>query len=66
MKEKKEKVLLADDFLKRDNYKKIMEEINTNQYKNIVIIGGSHSGFSSAWLMLHGPATFNKNNSINS
>ena len=43
-----------------------MEEINTNQYKNIVIIGGSHSGFSSAWLMLHGPATFNKNNSINS
>lgn len=34
--------------------------------KNIVIIGGSHSGFSAAWMMLNGPATFNRNNSINS
>jgi hypothetical protein len=29
-----------------------------------VIIGGSHSGFSAAWLLLNGPATFNSNNSI--
>lgn len=42
-----------------------MDLINTNRYKNIVIIGGSHSGFSAAWLMLNGPATYKKNNSIN-
>ena len=41
-----------------------MKEINQNKYKNIVIIGGSHSGFSAAWLMLNGPATYNRNNSI--
>ena len=35
-------------------------------YKNIVIIGGSHSGFSAAWLMLNGPATYNRNNSLGS
>lgn len=31
-----------------------------------MIVGGSHSGFSCAWLMLNGPATYNRNNSIDS
>ena len=26
----------------------------------MVIIGGSHSGFSCAWLMLHGPAMYQR------
>ena len=30
--------------------------------KNIVIVGGSHSGFSSAWMLLHGPTLYCKNN----
>lgn len=41
-----------------------MKLINENQLKNIVIIGGSHSGFAVAWLMLNGPATYNRNNSL--
>ena len=41
-----------------------MERIKQEDIKNIVIVGGSHSGFSSAWMMLHGPATFCKNNSL--
>jgi len=43
-----------------------MEKIKENQFKNIVIVGGSHSGFSCAWMMLHGPATYKKNTSIKS
>lgn len=58
MNDRKEQVLLGDDFLKRDIYKATMEKINTNKYKKIVIVGGSHSGFSAAWLMLNGPATY--------
>lgn len=42
-----------------------MNKIKSNGYKNIVIVGGSHSGFSCAWMLLNGPATYNKNNSIN-
>lgn len=41
-----------------------MEKINSNKYKNIVIVGGSHSGFSAAWLMLNGPATYKRMNSL--
>ena len=43
-----------------------MERIKEKKLKNIVIIGGSHSGFSAAWMLLNGPATYKKNNSINS
>lgn len=32
--------------------------------KNIVIVGGSHSGFSCAWMMLNGPATYKNNTSV--
>ena len=41
-----------------------MKHIHDQKLKNIVIIGGSASGFSSAWLILNGPATYKKNNSI--
>ena len=30
-----------------------------------MIIAGSHSGFSTAWMLLNGPATYNRNNSRN-
>ena len=61
--EKKEKVIMTDVFLQKDFYKQTMEKINENKYDNIVIIAGSHSGFSTAWLMLNGPASYCKNNS---
>jgi hypothetical protein len=42
-----------------------MKRIKEEKLKNIVIIGGSHSGFSCAWMLLNGPATYNKNTSVN-
>ena len=57
MKAAKERVLLADHFMQRDKYVQVMENIKKNKIKNIVIIGGSASGFSTAWLLLKGPAT---------
>jgi hypothetical protein len=41
-----------------------MEKICQNKLKNIVIIGGSHSGFSCAWLILNGPASYKEHNVI--
>jgi hypothetical protein len=41
-----------------------MQQIHEKKLKNIVIIGGSASGFSSAWLILNGPASYKRNNSI--
>lgn len=64
MNERKDQVLLGDDFLKKDIYKATMEKINNNKYKKIVIVGGSHSGFSAAWLMLNGPATYQRMNTL--
>ncbi len=61
----KEKVLIGDEFLRKDIFKATVEKINKNRYKNIVIIGGSHSGFSAAHLLLNGPSTYKNNNSIN-
>lgn len=62
----KEKVILADHFLRKDLFKTTMTKIKENKLKNIVIIGGSHSGFSCAWMMLNGPATYNHNTSVKS
>ncbi len=59
-----EKIILADQFLRKEMFLKTIKEIKKQKYNKIVIIGGSHSGFSAAWLLLNGPATFNSNNSI--
>ena len=58
----KEKVIISDHFLKRDVYKSVMTKIVENKLKKIVIIGGSHSGYSCAWLMLNGPSSYHKYN----
>ena len=42
-----------------------MKKIRPEGIKKIVIIGGSHSGFSAAWMLLNGPATLWNNTSIN-
>ena len=61
---KKDRVVLGDNFLRRDTFKSIMQRIKEQKMKNIVIIGGSHSGFSCAWMLLKGPATFQHNSAI--
>lgn len=56
------KLILADDFLRKDGYNSFMQTLVSNPAKRkIVIIGGSHSGFSAAWVLLRGPAVFNHN-----
>jgi len=62
--ESRDKVILSDEFLKVDKYKEVMKTICEKKLKNIVIIGASHSGFSCAWLILNGPASYKHNNSI--
>jgi hypothetical protein len=39
-----------------------MSKIKEQGLKKIVIIGGSHSGFSCAWMLLNGPAAYYNNN----
>jgi hypothetical protein len=55
---------LADHLLRRDLFKGIITRIKEQKLKKIVIVGGSHSGFSCAWMLLNGPATYNKNLSV--
>jgi hypothetical protein len=57
----RDRYVLADHLLRRDYFKQILTRIKEQRLKKIVIVGGSHSGFSSAWLLLNGPATYNKN-----
>ena len=57
-----EKLITADYFLRKDGFEAFINILNKNPTKrNIVIIGGSHSGFSSAWVLLNGPWWFNHN-----
>jgi len=58
----KPRVILSDDFLKIGTYMKVMKLIVEKKLKKIVIVGGSHSGFSCAWLILNGPASYKHNN----
>lgn len=48
--------MMTDYLLKRQNFPGIVDRIHRENIKNIVIIGGSHSGFSAAWMLLNGPA----------
>ena len=53
---KREKVLLSDYFLKTEGFLATMKRIKEHKIKKIVILGGSHSGFSAAWMLINGPA----------
>lgn len=63
---KKERVITGDMFLRKDLFKPFMNKIKEQKFKNIVIVGGSHSGFSCAWMLLNGPATYKRNTAIRS
>lgn len=65
MKKQSDKLVDAGVFMKQEGFKTYMQRIKEQGYKNIVIVGGSHSGFGCAWMILNGPATYNRNNSIN-
>lgn len=41
-----------------------MTKIRKDRVRKIVIIGGSHSGFSAAWMLLNGPADVLNNTQI--
>ena len=63
LKQRSDRVMLSDFVLKRQNFKSVVDFINANKVKKIVIVGGSHSGFSVAWMLMNGPADFKVNNS---
>lgn len=54
--EKKENVVLSDYFLQREGYLATMKRVVRERIKNVVIVGGSHSGFSAAWMLMNGPS----------
>lgn len=58
----RERVLASDYFLRSEGYAKGLSIIQESRKKRVVIIGGSHSGFSCAWMLLNGPATYYRNN----
>jgi len=69
----KSRLISSDSFLKKwvylETIRKLKREQDEAGYKNgkpvkranIVIIGGSHSGFSCAWMLLNGPSLFHTN-----
>lgn len=48
------KCVPSDSFLKKQIFCKQISSLKPNA--KVVIIGGSHSGFSCAWMLLNGPA----------
>lgn len=61
---KKQRVYTSDEILRESGFKKLVAELrllNTDKTggfrepATIVIIGGSHSAFSIAWLLINGP-----------
>lgn len=61
MQPRKDRVILSDTFLKRSRVLEHFRFIQDKKVKKVVIIGGSHSGFSAAWLLLNGPADIHNN-----
>ena len=55
-----DKLLPSDSFLQRSVFVQTVQKLRALKRKpKVVIIGGSHSGFSCAWLLLNGPAMYN-------
>lgn len=48
------KIVTSDAFLRKETFINRVSKLNAGS--KIVIIGGSHSGFSCAWLLLNGSA----------
>ena len=48
--------MTSDECLKESGFKKLVDTLSGSKEARIVIIGGSHSAFSVAWLLLYGPS----------
>jgi hypothetical protein len=48
----------SDDVLKHDGFLKLRTRIINEKIKRVDIVGGSHSGFSVAWMLLNGSAMY--------
>lgn len=57
-----EKVITSDDLLRSQGFQNSIKYLNERKQKKVVILGGSHSGFSCAWMLLNGPAAYYNNN----
>jgi ribulose 1,5-bisphosphate synthetase/thiazole synthase len=64
MKDRKDRVMLAHNLLRRSTFKNVIKDLNSKNVKNVVIIGGSHSGFSAAWMLMNGPADVLRNSHV--
>jgi hypothetical protein len=58
MKERKNDLFLSDYMLQEKGFKEVLQRLKDGSpsRRKIVIMGGSHSGFSAAWILLNGPA----------
>jgi hypothetical protein len=61
---RKDRIITSDLFLQQEGYMRVIRKIKKDKGKRVVIIGGSHSGFSAAWMLLHGPADLWHNTAI--
>ena len=64
MADRKQDVLTSDYVLNKMGYLETIRRIKQENKKKIVIIGGSHSGFSTAWILLNGPADIMHNTHV--
>ena len=48
----------SDNVLQENGYNKLINNLNTKKDKRVVIIGGGHSAFSSALIILNGPSNY--------
>ena len=58
-----ERLIASDAFLKKKVYLQQLgrlSDLSQTRRPKVVIIGGSHSGFSCAWLLLNGPAMYQR------
>ena len=64
MKDRRGDLLTSDYVLQKQGFFDLVKRIREFNKKKIVIIGGSHSGFSTAWLLLNGPADILRNTHV--
>jgi IS1 family transposase len=50
----------SDFVLQEKGYQSIIERLSAKKRKKVIIVGGSHSAFSCAWILLNEPADYYK------
>ena len=64
MKDRREDLLTSDYVLQKTGFIDMCKRVKQQNKRRIVIIGGSHSGFSTAWILLNGPADLMHNTHV--